>query len=101
MESMNVDFPPKDFLEDDAEDIKHKEAGIVDVDNVEPDSGKFAGLDGDGQQTVIEGHALTLLLMGGGAIKTQVCFNVLFDPEGVKIERSHFATFPKWVQRPR
>ena len=38
---------------------------------------------------------------GGGAIKTQVWFNALIDPEGFKIERSHFVTFPECVQRPR
>ena len=37
---------------------------------------------------------------GGGAIIARIVFNTQFDPEGVKIARWYFMTFPKYAQRP-
>ena len=42
---------------------------------------------------------LTLLLTGGG-IMAWIVFNAQSDPEGVKIARWYFMTFPKYAQRP-
>ena len=44
---------------------------------------------------------LTLLLTGGGGVfKTQIEFEVSFDPLGLKIKYRYFLTFPKYAQRP-
>ena len=41
--------------------------------------------------------SLNPITHGGGAIIARIVFNAQFDPEGVKIARWYFMTFPKYA----